>query len=171
MALFTPCSAGCPVPTAELTKSRKTKFNGQKRGAAGEDRDDDWTDQEKAHAKMTGYWTGETRFIRREAQEQSEKPSSSSGAGRMSDKEHAEEARILAAIARGADITEVFSPQRVVRACAKFGLIPGDSMDLSTGYNFDLSADRRKAVERIRAGKPTLVIGSPPCTVFQGYTL
>ena len=39
-------------------------------------------------------------------------------------------------------------------------------MDLSTGCNFDLSADRRKAVERIRAGKPTLVIGSPPCTVF-----
>ena len=26
MALFTPCNAGYPVPTAELTKSRKTKF-------------------------------------------------------------------------------------------------------------------------------------------------
>ena len=39
-------------------------------------------------------------------------------------------------------------------------------MVLSTGWDFDKAENRRRAVEKIRADKPALVIGSPPCTVF-----
>ena len=71
---------------------------------------------------------------------------------------------MIAALARGADVTEIFSPKRIAKVCAKYGLVPGDSLDLSNGWDFDRGDDRRKAVELIRSKKPTVVIGSPPCT-------
>ena len=61
---------------------------------------------------------------------------------------------------------EVFSPARVAKVCAKFGLVPGTSIDLTIGWHFDLGSHRRKAVEEIRTDKPLVVIGSPPCTEF-----
>ena len=64
------------------------------------------------------------------------------------------------------DITEVYSPQRVVRQGEKIGLTAGDSMDLLTGWNFELKEHRDKAIEMIKKQKPRLVIGSPPCTYF-----
>ena len=64
------------------------------------------------------------------------------------------------------DVNEIFSPPRVVRQCEKFGLKAGNSMDLMTGWDFDLEADKARAKECIRRDKPTLVIGSPPCTYF-----
>ena len=83
-------------------------------------------------------------------------PSGSSGDKQVEPKEgkteeQGEDARIVAAIARGVDITEVFSPNRLAKACIRFGLIPGGSMDLSTGWNFDLVADRRRAVGRVKS--------------------
>ena len=45
------------------------------------------------------------------------------------------ELRIISSILRGVDITEVFSPARVVEACKKHGLLKGDSFDLRTGYD------------------------------------
>ena len=47
---------------------------------------------------------------------------------------------------------------------AKFGLVKGMSLDLNHGYDFDDKKDQDKAWEIIRGTKPTLVIGSPPCT-------
>ena len=41
--------------------------------------------------------------------------------------------RILASIIMGADVTEVFSPERVNRLATKFGLTPGASLDLTNG--------------------------------------
>ena len=82
------------------------------------------------------------------------------------ERERDEESRIIAALARGVDITEVFSPTRETQVCKKYGLTPGESMDLSTGWDFDRGEDRRQAVKHIKEEKPMVVIGSPPCTVF-----
>ena len=64
------------------------------------------------------------------------------------------------------DITEIFSPERVTAYCKKYGLASGAAMDAKSGYDFDLAADRKRCWESIRRDEPTLVIGSPPCTLF-----
>ena len=64
------------------------------------------------------------------------------------------------------DITEVFSPPRVVMQGMKIWLTAGSSMDLLTGWNFELKSDRDRAIRQIDEEKPMLVIGSPPCTYF-----
>ena len=69
------------------------------------------------------------------------------------ERERDEESRIIAALARGVDITEVFSPKRVTQVCKKYGLTPGESMDLSTGWDFDRGEDRRQAVKHIKEEK------------------
>ena len=46
-----------------------------------------------------------------------------------------EDQRIVKSALLDCDITEVFSPARVTRACKPFGLIPGESFDLRTGYD------------------------------------
>ena len=71
---------------------------------------------------------------------------------------------ILAMAVRGVDITEVYSPERVAKACAKFGLTPGTSMDFTNGWDFDTEADRTRAEHLVDTEKPMLLIGSPPCT-------
>ena len=63
---------------------------------------------------------------------------------------------------------EVFSPERVGEMCAKFGVKLSMTMDIKSGYDFDLAAGRAKCWENIKRDKPTLVIGSPPCTRFSG---
>ena len=47
---------------------------------------------------------------------------------------NAEDMKILSIIVFGAEITEVFSPARATKLCECYGLIPGDSFDLMTGY-------------------------------------
>ena len=39
-------------------------------------------------------------------------------------------------------------------------------MDLATGWDFDISSDRRRAIEVIESEKPRLLVGSPPCALF-----
>ena len=77
-----------------------------------------------------------------------------------------EESRVIAALAKRGDLFEVSSPTRVAKVYANISLLQGTSMDLTTGWNFDLGSHRRKAVEEIRTNKPIVVIGSPPCIVF-----
>ena len=77
-----------------------------------------------------------------------------------------EDARIIAMLARGCDVMEVFSPERVGRVCKEFGLVPGPALDLQTGYNFSRHADRKKAIDLINSEEPELVTLSPPCTEF-----
>ena len=48
--------------------------------------------------------------------------------------------RLLSAILRGAYVTEVYSPKRVVEVCYTYQLVEGDLFDLRTG--FDLSDPR-----------------------------
>ena len=63
------------------------------------------------------------------------------------------------------DITEAFSPPRVMIQGERLGLRAGSSMDLLTGWNFELKAERERerAIQRIEEEEPMLVIGSPPC--------
>ena len=39
-------------------------------------------------------------------------------------------------------------------------------MDIKIGYDFDTAVDRTKCWDSIIRDAPTLVIGSPPCTMF-----
>ena len=73
---------------------------------------------------------------------------------------------IVASMILGVDITEMFSPERVVQVAKKMGLSPGSSMDLTTGWDFTKEEHRRKAWNRVRSEDPELIIGSPPCTFF-----
>ena len=64
------------------------------------------------------------------------------------------------------DIAEVFSPPRVCAEAARFKLKIGKSMDLTTGWNFNLKAHREAAEQYIDKEEPFLLIGSPVCTMF-----
>jgi hypothetical protein len=64
------------------------------------------------------------------------------------------------------DVCEMFSPERVAAVCSRFGLTPGESMDIKGGYDFDTAVDRKRCWDAIIRDEPTLVIGSPPCTMF-----
>ena len=42
---------------------------------------------------------------------------------------------VIAAVPKGFDITEVFSPQRATKLCAKYGLMAGDDFKLRDSYD------------------------------------
>ena len=65
-----------------------------------------------------------------------------------------------------AECAELYSPVRVNKYMKRYGMRPGSSMDLLTGWDFDRSSDRAAAVRRIDEEGPSLVIGSPMCTMF-----
>ena len=64
------------------------------------------------------------------------------------------------------DVCEVFSPPRVGSEATKFGMTPGDAMDLTTGWDFNLASHRAKAEAYVDREKPLVLIGSPPCVAF-----
>ncbi len=66
----------------------------------------------------------------------------------------------------GVDITEIYSPERVAKVAAKFGLRAGSSFDLTNGWDFNIAEHRRKAWSKIKDESPYMLIGSPPCTYF-----
>ena len=61
---------------------------------------------------------------------------------------------------------EVFSPPRVGKEATKFGMKPGDAMDLTTVWDFNLASHRARAEEYVDKEKPLVLIGSPPCAAF-----
>ena len=73
----------------------------------------------------------------------------------------------------GVDVTELYSPPRVTKE-AKLqnskGLKPawkvGQALDLTTGYDFRCPKTRFKVKKLVQTTRPSLVILSPPCTVF-----
>ena len=65
---------------------------------------------------------------------------------------------------QGSDVLELYPPVRVTAVAAKFRLVPGMSLDPTSGYDFDEKKAQDKAWDAIRRTKPTLDIGSPPCT-------
>ena len=75
--------------------------------------------------------------------------------------------QIVSAMLRNVDLTEVFSPARVVEACRKHGLVAGDSFDLRTGYDLANETTQRHVKAQIEKSGAVLVICSPPCTNFR----
>ena len=57
---------------------------------------------------------------------------------------------IIGKAIQGSDVLELYSPVRVNAVAAKFGLVPGMSLDLTNGYDFDDKRDQDKAWEVIR---------------------
>lgn len=72
---------------------------------------------------------------------------------------------ILAAVILGADITEVYSPERVNRVAAKFSLAKGSSLDLLAGWDLSKVEQRNACWQRVKKEDPYFIIGSPPCTL------
>ena len=70
------------------------------------------------------------------------------------------------------DVSEVYSPPRIVTVAQAAGLRGGFSLDLTApgpdGERWDFSRAEcgRKAIEMMNEQKPYLLIGSPPCTPF-----
>ena len=73
---------------------------------------------------------------------------------------------IFAMVLKGADITEVFSPERAIKLCSKYGLVSGDSLDLRDAYDLSNEKTQAMVVKHAMSTEPTLVIGSLPCTTF-----
>ena len=63
-------------------------------------------------------------------------------------------------------ITEVYSPPRVERYGPSYGLPSGQSLDLTTGWDFDVKSNRDAAIRLIQCNRPLLLILSPMCTYF-----
>ena len=78
--------------------------------------------------------------------------------------EDMEDRKILSSVLRGVDITEDYSPQRVVEVCHKCQLIKGDSFDFRTGFDLSDPAVQQMVSRRIVEIDAVLVILSPPCT-------
>lgn len=68
------------------------------------------------------------------------------------------------------DIAEVYSAPRAAKACEKFGLKVGWSLDICTKdedgrpWDFTQVEMRNRAARKLIENKPLLLIGSPPCT-------
>ena len=64
------------------------------------------------------------------------------------------------------DIMEMYSPERVAKLCADFGLRPGASLDLTNGFDFDTYEDRKRAWDIVEKDEPSHH-REPPLHVFQ----
>ena len=56
---------------------------------------------------------------------------------------------ILCGAIMGVGLTEVYSPERIVKVCRWFQLAPGSSYDLTNGWNVCLASRRVKAIAEI----------------------
>ena len=66
----------------------------------------------------------------------------------------------------GVDVTDMYSPERVITVAWEYGLAIGLAMDFTTGWDLASRAGQYKAWKHIRECRPLLIIGSPPCTMF-----
>ena len=87
-------------------------------------------------------------------------------AGPSDDAMDDDDRRIIASVIKGADITEIYSPERVNKLAARMGLTPGHSLDLTNGWDFTRASHRKAAIWYVTKVKPWLLIGSPGCRMF-----
>ena len=64
------------------------------------------------------------------------------------------------------DVAELYSPKRVALIAEKLELRPGEAMDLTTGWDFNIERHRDAARRYLTKARPKLLIGSPMCTMF-----
>ena len=63
-------------------------------------------------------------------------------------------------------VAEIYSPPRVSTMAEQMGMRAGSSMDLRTGWNFNLRSHRQACRKKLADEKPDLVIRSPECRMF-----
>ena len=64
------------------------------------------------------------------------------------------------------DVMEVFSPERIGKMAEKHALVQGQAFDLQNGWDLN-DPEHQRELERIQdEQKPSILIGSPPCTRF-----
>ena len=69
-------------------------------------------------------------------------------------------------------VSEVCSPPRITARASQHGLQPGFALDLTTidddgmPWDFDNPNKCEKCKRKIRTEKPSMLIGSPMCTIF-----
>ena len=74
--------------------------------------------------------------------------------------------RAIRDAAESPDVSEVYSPPRVTTTATSMGLKAGEAMDLLTGWDFTLKRHRDAALAYVKRARPSLLIGSPECTMF-----
>ena len=62
--------------------------------------------------------------------------------------------RMLCQMMRGVDVSEIYSPERVAKVAEAMGLKKGLSMDILTGWDFNLNESRRRAWAHVKEDKP-----------------
>ena len=73
--------------------------------------------------------------------------------------------RTAAVCLLGVDIMEMYSQKRITEACARFGLLPGSSLELTNGWDLSELEPQRRAWTLTEQDEPTVPTGSPPCTM------
>ena len=63
-------------------------------------------------------------------------------------------------------VSELYSPPRIAAEAAKFGLRPGSSLELRTGWDLSDPQQQRLAEKLIETEKPWLLVTCPPCSAF-----
>lgn len=64
------------------------------------------------------------------------------------------------------EVSEVYSPPRVVDMAKKFKLKTGASYDILTGYDLRMKRDLNRMWRNLQLEEPELTVISPPCTPF-----
>ena len=67
---------------------------------------------------------------------------------------------------QGVDLSELYSPARFHDKALGLGLSPGLAVDLSTGWDLGVEAQRSRCSKELSRERPRLLIASPPCTAF-----
>ena len=71
------------------------------------------------------------------------------------------------------DLVEIGCPAKIATEAKKFGLIMGEVMDITTGWDFSRKDHQIKAEEYVAKQRPKLILGRPRCTtssVLQRFT-
>ena len=142
---------------ARMVEAMGSTEEGKRRLAAAEDR---W--MEEMARRVEGNVEEQER--RNEGEEEEKR----STAGETNGNDEMNDAMVYAVgQAKGKpDVSEIYSPPRVVPVAEKMGLKGGDSMDILNGWDFNLRAHRRAAYKLIQKTRPLVLIGSPMCTMF-----
>ena len=63
-------------------------------------------------------------------------------------------------------VMEIYCPPRLAERAEKHGFQCGGSLDLTTGWDFNLKKHQEAALRLINRMKPSLILLCPPCTTF-----
>eukprot|EP00959_Pyramimonas_sp_CCMP1952_P114165 2387090-Pyramimonas_sp.AAC.1 len=82
------------------------------------------------------------------------------------DMEQAEEIGPLLTEMCAVDTAEMHSPKRFAEMTFRPSLAPGPAVDIETGWDLRLPAQRKACLEQLQKQDQLLTVTSPPCTSF-----